>query len=150
MKIINRFTGMTILENNLANLREADLRRADLHEANLCRANLHGANLRGANLRGANLREANLYGADLCRADLHGADLHGADLHGAKSVIRISGSSFEVFATSKAIWVGCLQFEFGGWQSVYRQYGIEHNFSEGQIAEYALYLELCEKRFGPK
>jgi len=96
MKILNIYTGRTILEidgDDLrgadlygANLRGADLRGADLREANLRGANLYGADLygadlRGANLRGADLREANLRGANLRGADLREANLRGANLY---------------------------------------------------------------------
>jgi uncharacterized protein YjbI with pentapeptide repeats len=93
MKILNKYTGRTILEidgDDLrgadlsgANLYGADLRGADLSGANLYGADLRGADLRGADLREANLRGANLYGADLYGADLRGANLRGADLYGA-------------------------------------------------------------------
>jgi hypothetical protein len=107
-KIQNRFSGITIFEeeiqlknlilknkNNLsgtdlseanlseANLFGANLSGADLSETNLSEANLFGANLSGANLSEANLSEANLSGADLSGANLSEANLFGADLFGA-------------------------------------------------------------------
>ena len=55
MKIVDRYTGAVLLENNLSTLS-----RANLSGANLSRANLSGANLYGANLSRANLSRANL------------------------------------------------------------------------------------------
>jgi len=86
MKILNRYTGETIMEcANLrhANLRSADLQGANLQGANLRNADLRNADLQGANLRNADLRHANLQGADLRSANLQGANLQGADLRNA-------------------------------------------------------------------
>jgi hypothetical protein len=121
---------------------------ADLSGANLSSADLSGADLYGANLSGADLSGADLYGANLSGADLSGADLYGANLSGAKGVIRISGSLYEVFATSKAVWVGCVQFDYIKWQETYIQIGQEHGFTKEQIKEYRMYLQLCQDRFG--
>jgi hypothetical protein len=78
----NKTTFREVVEENKANLYEADLRGADLREANLYEADLRGANLRGADLGGANLRGANLYEANLRGANLRGANLFEADLGG--------------------------------------------------------------------
>jgi uncharacterized protein YjbI with pentapeptide repeats len=88
MKILNRYTGSVILENNLATLRGADLSGADLSGADLSGADLSGADLsdatlRCANLRGADLSDATLSDATLSCATLRGADLSGATLSGA-------------------------------------------------------------------
>ena len=65
-KIINRFTGQIIAEDDSLTIKEIIIKnKANLRGTNLCDADLRGANLRDANLRGANLR-----GADLCGADL--------------------------------------------------------------------------------
>ena len=131
-----------------ANLGGANLGGADLGGANLGGADLGGANLGGANLGGANLYRANLGGANLYRANLGGANLYranlgGANLGGAKGILRISGSRFEVFATTKAIWIGCLQLEWDSWKENYIQHGKDHEFSESEIKEYQLYLATC-------
>ena len=81
MKILNRYTGETIME--CANLRHANLRSADLQGANLQGANLRNADLRNADLQGANLRNADLRNANLQGADLRNANLQGANLQGA-------------------------------------------------------------------
>jgi uncharacterized protein YjbI with pentapeptide repeats len=71
---------LSVIYENLADLRGANLGEANLRGANLGLANLLGADLRGANLLGADLRGADLRGADLGWADLRGADLGWADL----------------------------------------------------------------------
>jgi len=87
--IKNRWTGDVMIESEKTTYKEvveenkADLREANLYEADLRGADLCEANLREANLRGADLCEANLYEADLRGADLRGADLYKADLYEA-------------------------------------------------------------------
>ena len=66
-----------------ANLVGADLGNTDLVYADLVNADLGGADLVGANLRNADLVGADLVGADLVYADLVSANLRGADLVGA-------------------------------------------------------------------
>jgi len=133
MKIVNRFTGNTIIEiadlcgADLfgADLRGANLREADLREANLCEANLREADLSGANLRGAdlreanlceaNLREANLRDADLSGANLRGANLRGANLRGANLIVggfRSDGYQFFAHKTPDGVFIkaGCRWF----------------------------------------
>jgi hypothetical protein len=92
MKILNRFSGETIFEDNAETMREtvlnalksdANLYGANLYGANLSRANLYGANLSRANLSDANLYGANLYGANLSRANLSDANLSRANLSDA-------------------------------------------------------------------
>ena len=78
MKILSRWTSLTLLD-----LPGETLCGSDLSGANLGEADLRGANLRGANLRGANLGKASLNGADLSGAYLSWADLREADLSGA-------------------------------------------------------------------
>jgi uncharacterized protein YjbI with pentapeptide repeats len=79
VKIVNRYTGNTIMEVEAETLYRADLSGANLYGANLYGANLYGANLYGADLSGANLSRANLSGANLYGANLSGANLSGAE-----------------------------------------------------------------------
>jgi hypothetical protein len=116
-------------------------------DTNLSGAELYRANLSGADLSRANLSGANLSGAELYKANLYGAKLYGADLSEAKGCIRISGSRHEVFATSKGIWIGCLGFTYANWREEFVGAGKKNDYMKEEIAEYKLYLTLCEKRF---
>ena len=92
MKIVNRYTQLTLWESDHATVRETleaavkaktYLGGAYLGNANLGNANLVGANLVGAYLVGANLGGASLVNAYLGNANLGGAYLGNANLGGA-------------------------------------------------------------------
>ena len=72
---IKNTLGVTIFNNESANLQSANLRSADLRWANLQWANLQWANLQWADLQSANLQSANLQLANLRSADLRWANL---------------------------------------------------------------------------
>ena len=80
---IKNTLGVTIFNNESANLRSANLRSANLQSANLRSANLRSADLRWADLQSANLQSANLQSANLRSADLRSANLQWADLQSA-------------------------------------------------------------------
>ena len=87
MKILHRFTGAVLWEDDHATIGEtveAAVRAgASLDGASLNRASLDGASLIGASLDGASLDGASLIGASLIGASLIGASLIGASLDGA-------------------------------------------------------------------
>jgi uncharacterized protein YjbI with pentapeptide repeats len=126
------------------NLCGADLRWADLRGANLYRADLRWADLCRANLREADLRGANLYRADLCGADLCGASLWNCIdgplcIHGSKHTL--------IFIPPHSIAIGCVTRTITEWLTEYIEIGHKWNYSEAQIAEYGLYIELFKKRY---
>ncbi len=154
------------VEQNSANLRGADLRGADLRGANLIDANLIGADLRGANLIDANLIDADLGGANLRGADLRGANLIGADLRGANliganliganlidadlrgadltlPVIQIAGTAHSFWYSNGNLKIGCEYHHIEYWRIMYRAIGREHDYTEGQIAEYKRYIDMA-------
>jgi hypothetical protein len=111
MKILNRFTGAVIYEDDAATIRETvenavragvSLDGASLVGARLVGASLVGARLVGARLDGASLDGASLDGARLDRASLDGASLVGASLVGVRLVgadlATIRADLFEVLA----------------------------------------------------
>ena len=77
---IKNTLGVTIFNNESANLQSANLRSANLRSADLRSADLQSANLQSANLQSANLRSADLRSANLQWADLQSADLRWANL----------------------------------------------------------------------
>ena len=82
MKILNKYTGETILE-------------------------IDGDDLRGADLSGVNFRGANLYGANLYEADLYEADLRGANLYGANlSNVKLYNTVLNLQCPEKGAFVG--------------------------------------------
>ena len=87
MKILNRFNGDVIFEDDSKTMKEtvenAIKQKADLRSANLRSADLSSAYLRSAYLSSADLRSAYLSFADLSFADLSSADLSFADLSSA-------------------------------------------------------------------
>ena len=87
MKILHRFTGAVLWEDDSPTMREtleaAVRARASLNGASLNRASLNGASLIGASLDGASLDGASLIGASLNDASLNDASLIGASLIGA-------------------------------------------------------------------
>jgi hypothetical protein len=146
-----------------ADLSGADLSRADLSRADLSRANLSGANLSGADLSGADLSRADLSRADLSRADLSGANLSGADLSRAdlsradlsranldakyQPVLQISGSMHPITMMGPGnIRIGCKVGTLQWWQANNVRLGKENSYSDGQIEEYAKYIELLAWR----
>lgn len=83
MKIIHRYTKLTLFKDSEKTVKKKTLTNAVKAGAYLAEADLRGAYLTGADLRGANLTVADLAGAYLAGADLTGANLTGANLRGA-------------------------------------------------------------------
>jgi hypothetical protein len=101
-------------------------------------ANLSGANLSGANLIMANLSWANLSGADLRRANLDARH---------QPVLQISGSMHPItMMGSGNIRIGCKVGTLQWWQENNVSLGKENSYSDGQIEEYAKYIELLAWR----
>ena len=173
MKILNRYIGVVLYENDTAdNIKQlvemavrnnADLRGANLHGADLSCADLRGAHLRvadlsgadlrgahllGANLRGARLREADLQWADLRRADLSGADLSGADLRGANlphPIYQFYLSKYHAVAQPDGLRIGCEGHSWEHWLSNYEEIGRAANMSEADIERYKILIEATYK-----
>ena len=82
MKILHRFTGAVLWEDDSPTMRET-LEAAVRARASLIGASLDGASLIGASLNDASLNRASLIGASLNRASLIGASLNRASLDGA-------------------------------------------------------------------
>ena len=80
---IKNTLGVTIFNNESANLQSANLQSANLQSANLRSANLRSADLQWADLQSANLQSTNIQSANLRSANLRSADLRSADLRWA-------------------------------------------------------------------
>lgn len=101
MKILNRYTGAVLYEDEDDSLRAtvgiacANFVGADLVGADLLGANLSGADFASANLKGADLAHANLSDVIFARANLIGANFTGSNLKGAIFMdANLSGSNF--------------------------------------------------------
>lgn len=60
----------------------------------------------------------------------------------------IRGTRGEVICTGREyLTVGCLTYSVDEWLLRYQEIGEEEGYSEEEIAEYKLYIELADKRF---
>ena len=100
MKILNRWTGKIIFENEKETIKETVV----------------DANLRNANLIGANLRNANLSGAELSDADLRGANLIGA-VGNKKELRTMQIETYSISFTKDVLQIGCKRFTIQEWKN---------------------------------
>jgi len=94
----------------------------------------NNANLRSANLEFANLESANLRFADLRKT-----------IYENRPPLQIQGSQHLLFSLIQKhrIKIGCYDFTFSEWKKKYKKIGKENGYSDKQIEEYRLYIDLA-------
>mgnify|MGYP003478722670 CR=1 FL=1 len=126
--------------------------------------NFHGGDFSGGYFRGGDFRGGDFYGGDFRGGDFHGGYFHGGNFHGGNFrggdyevlMLQIQGSKHFCYAyfseedNSVCLGIGCERHTIEWWLENYASIGQEENYTDEQVDEYKLYIDLFAARYPSK
>ena len=117
-----------------------------------------------ANFYGGYFHGGDFYGGDFRGGDFHGGDFRGGYFHGGNfyggnyevSMLQIQGSKHFCYASfseednSVCLGIGCERHTIEWWLENYASIGQEENYTDEQVDEYKLYIDLFAARYPSK
>ena len=124
----------------------------------------HGGDFYGGNFHGGDFRGGDFYGGNFHGGYFHGGNFYGGNFHGGNFrggdyevlMLQIQGSKHFCYAyfseedNSVCLGIGCERHTIEWWLENYASIGQEENYTDEQVDEYKLYIDLFAARYPSK
>ena len=133
------------------------------------KANFYGGYFHGGDFYGGDFRGGDFYGGDFYGGNFHGGYFHGGNFYGGNFhggnfrggdyevlMLQIQGSKHFCYAyfseedNSVCLGIGCERHTIEWWLENYASIGQEENYTDEQVDEYKLYIDLFAARYPSK
>ena len=131
-----------------------DFRGGDFRGGDFRGGDFYGGDFYGGDFRGGNFHGGYFHGGDFRGGDFHGGYFHGGDYE--VLMLQIQGSKHFCYAyfseedNSVCLGIGCERHTIEWWLENYASIGQEENYTDEQVDEYKLYIDLFAARYPSK
>ncbi len=114
----------------------------------------HGGDFRGGDFYGGNFHGGYFHGGNFYGGNFHGGNFRGGDYE--VLMLQIQGSKHFCYAyfseedNSVCLGIGCERHTIEWWLENYASIGQEENYTDEQVDEYKLYIDLFAARYPSK
>ena len=88
-----------------------------------------------------------IWGGEIWGGEIWGGEIRGGEIWGGeilKNILQICGSNhFVNICAYGRIQIGCYNKSFEEWQNEFEQVGKENGYTQQQIKEYKMYIDMC-------
>ena len=149
--------------------RGGDFRGGDFYGGDFYGGDFRGGNFHGGYFHGGDFRGGDFYGGDFYGGNFHGGYFHGGNFYGGNFhggnfrggdyevlMLQIQGSKHFCYAyfseedNSVCLGIGCERHTIEWWLENYASIGQEENYTDEQVDEYKLYIDLFAARYPSK
>ena len=144
--------------------RGGDFRGGDFYGGDFYGGDFRGGDFYGGDFYGGNFRGGDFYGGNFHGGYFHGGNFYGGNFHGGNFrggdyevlMLQIQGSKHFCYAyfseedNSVCLGIGCERHTIEWWLENYASIGQEENYTDEQVDEYKLYIDLFAARYPSK
>ena len=144
--------------------RGGDFRGGDFYGGYFRGGDFRGGDFYGGDFYGGNFRGGDFYGGNFHGGYFHGGNFYGGNFHGGNFrggdyevlMLQIQGSKHFCYAyfseedNSVCLGIGCERHTIEWWLENYASIGQEENYTDEQVDEYKLYIDLFAARYPSK
>ena len=134
------------------------------HGGDFYGGDFRGGDFYGGDFYGGNFRGGDFYGGNFHGGYFHGGNFYGGNFHGGNFrggdyevlMLQIQGSKHFCYAyfseedNSVCLGIGCERHTIEWWLENYASIGQEENYTDEQVDEYKLYIDLFAARYPSK
>ena len=146
------------------NFHGGDFRGGDFHGGYFHGGYFRGGDFYGGDFYGGNFRGGDFYGGNFHGGYFHGGNFYGGNFYGGNFrggdyevlMLQIQGSKHFCYAyfseedNSVCLGIGCERHTIEWWLENYASIGQEENYTDEQVDEYKLYIDLFAARYPSK
>ena len=136
-----------------------DFRGGDFRGGDFYGGDFYGGDFRGGDFYGGDFYGGNFHGGYFHGGNFYGGNFHGGNFRGGDYevlMLQIQGSKHFCYAyfseedNSVCLGIGCERHTIEWWLENYASIGQEENYTDEQVDEYKLYIDLFAARYPSK